>query len=151
MARAASDDRPEHPFFQVGVLVQDIEAARAELERALGVEWSEIVEREIGEWRIRVCFVKQGPPYLELLEGPPGSPWDSSAGSRIDHIGYWTPDLAAEKQRLDEAGLALEVDGSTLGGVFTYHRGRESGLRVELIDDSGRAAFYERWGLEPPA
>ncbi len=138
------------PFFQVGLLVQDLEGARTELAEALGVSWSDIVERRIAEWTIRVCFATEGPPYLELIEGPPGSPWDATAGSRIDHIGYWADDLEAGKRRLDEAGLALEVDGSSYGGVFTYHRGRTSGLRVELIDASGRTAFYERWGLEPP-
>jgi hypothetical protein len=140
-----------HPYFQVGVLVEDLEAAREELGNALGLEWSDIVVREIDEWTIRVCFAKQGPPYLELIEGPAGSPWEATGGSRIDHIGYWADDLESSKHRLDAAGLALEVDGAAYGGVFTYHRGRKSGLRVELIDAGGRAAFYERWGLEPPS
>jgi catechol 2,3-dioxygenase-like lactoylglutathione lyase family enzyme len=140
-----------HPYFQVGVLVEDLEAAREELSNALGLEWSDIVVRENGPWTIRVCFAKQGPPYLELIEGPPGSPWEATHGSRIDHIGYWVDDLDASKKRLDDAGIALEHDGSAHGGVFTYHRGTKSGLRVELIDKSGQAPFYERWGLEPPA
>ncbi len=139
-----------HPYFQVGVLVEDIEAARDELGAALGLDWSDVVTREIGEWSIRVCFAKQGPPYLELIEGPPGSPWEITDGSRIDHIGFWADDLAESKQRLEAAGLPMEIDGSKFGGVFTYHRGRRSGLRVELIDGDTRAAFYERWGLEPP-
>ncbi len=138
------------PFFQVGVLVEDLDAARDELGQALGLEWSDIVVRQNGEWEIRVCFAKQGPPFLELIEGPPGSPWEATHGSRIDHIGYWVDDLDASKQRLDADGVALEHDGSAHGGVFTYHRGRQSGLRVELIDTSGREAFYERWGLQHP-
>jgi hypothetical protein len=138
----------EPPFFQVGVLVQDIDAARDELSRALGIVWSEVVERTNGDWQIRVCFSKEGPPYLELIEGPPGSPWDSSGGSRIDHIGYWTPDIDEHKRRLEQEGLELETDGSPL---FTYQTGRASGLRVELLDASGRDAFYERWGLDDPA
>jgi hypothetical protein len=145
-----SEPAVTHPYFQVGVLVEDIEAAREELGTALGLEWSDIVVRENGDWTIRVCFAKQGPPYLELIEGPPGSPWEATHGSRIDHIGYWADDLGESKQRLDDAGIAMEHDGSTHGGVFTYQRGRKSGLRIELIDASGRAAFYERWGLEPP-
>jgi hypothetical protein len=139
-----------HPFFQVGVLVRDIEAARVELGAALGLDWSDVVVREVDEWTIRVCFCRQGPPYLELIEGPPGSPWDCGGASRIDHIGLWSESLDDAKQSIAEQGLALEVDGSRLGGRFTYHRGVASGLRVELLDASGREAFYERWGLTPP-
>lgn len=146
-----SGERPTvPPFFQVGVLVQDIDGARDELQRALGITFGEIIDRDTGEHRIRVCFSFEGPPYLELIEGPPGSPWDAGAGSRIDHIGYWAPDIAAARDHLDRQGLALEVDGTAAGGVFTYHRGRASGLRVELIDRATQPAFYERWGLEPP-
>ena len=139
-----------HPYFQVGVLVEDLEAAREELGEALGLTWSEIVDRENGGWKIRVCFALQGPPYLELIEGPVGSPWEATGGSRIDHIGYWADDLETSKRQLDAAGLTLEVDGAKHGGVFTYQRGTRSGLRVELIDASGRKAFYERWGLDDP-
>lgn len=136
------------PFFQVGVLVENLESAQAELSQALGLEWSQTVERQNGEWSLRVCFSKQGPPYLELIEGPPGSPWETTDGSRIDHIGYWTDDLRSEVQGFDDRGLALEHDGTATGAVFTYHRGRESGLRVEFLDAAGRAAFHDRWGLE---
>jgi hypothetical protein len=147
-----SEQRPTvPPFFQVGVLVQRIDEARDELQRALGITFGEIVDRDTGEHQIRVCFSLEGPPYLELIEGPPGSPWDASAGSRIDHIGYWTPEIDAAKRALDREGLELEVDGTAAGGVFTYHRGRSSGLRVELIDGATQPAFYARWGLEPPA
>jgi catechol 2,3-dioxygenase-like lactoylglutathione lyase family enzyme len=144
------DPSPEHPYFQVGVLVEDLDAAREELGNALGLEWSDVVERVNGDWKIRVCFARQGPPFLELIEGPPGSPWETTHGSRIDHIGYWVDDIEAGKRRLADAGVAIEHDGTKSGGVFTYHRGSKSGLRVELLDASGRAAFYERWGLELP-
>lgn len=136
------------PFFQVGVLVEDLEAAQRELANSLGLEWSETVERRNGEWTLRACFSKQGPPYLELIEGPAGSPWEATHGSRIDHIGYWADDLHSDKQRFAAAGLDLEHDGTATGAMFTYHRGRDSGLRVEFLDASGRAAFHERWGLE---
>jgi hypothetical protein len=136
------------PFFQVGVLVEDLEAAQQELSESLGLEWSQTVERQNGDWTLRACFSRQGPPYLELIEGPAGSPWEAVHGSRIDHIGYWAEDLEVGKDGFNEAGLAIEHDGTGSGAVFTYHRGRDSGLRVEFLDASGRAAFHERWGLE---
>jgi hypothetical protein len=145
-------DRPlEPPFFQVGILVEDIAAARDELSRALGIVWGDTVERVNGDWTIQVCFSKEGPPYLELIEGPAGSPWDSRSGSRIDHVGYWTHGIEENKRRIAAEGFDIETDGAELGTPFTYHRGRASGLRIELIDDSIRDAFYERWGLDRPS
>jgi hypothetical protein len=136
--------------FQVGILVQDIDAARTELAAALGVRWAPTADRETEGWKIRACFSLEGPPYLELIEGPPGSPWDNGGASRIDHIGYWAPDIEQARDELAANGLDVEVDGTRSGGVFTYHRGRHSGLRVELIDAATRGAFYERWGLDDP-
>jgi hypothetical protein len=139
-----------HPFFQVGVLVRDIEAARAELSNALGVTWGEVVHRVNGDWQMAICFSLEGPPYIALIHAPDGSPWDASAGSRIDHIGFWAPDIERSAAALEDAGMELEIDGRRMGAVFTYHRGPDSGLRVEMIDRSGRAGFYERFGLPNP-
>jgi hypothetical protein len=127
-----------------------MDAARVELARALGLTWTEPLERQSEGWEIRVCFSRQGPPHIELIEGPPGSPWDSTAGSRIDHIGYWARDVGRARDELAAAGVAVEVDGTRSGAAFTYQRGRDSGLRVELIDADTRAAFFERWGLQDP-
>jgi hypothetical protein len=95
-------------FFQIGLRVTDLDVARAELSEALGLEWSEVDEREFDGWPIRVCFSRQGPPFLELIEGPTGSPWDPADGLGLDHLGYWTPDLTRENERLGNAGLELE-------------------------------------------
>jgi hypothetical protein len=143
-----NDPAITQPFFQVGVLVENLEAAQQELSDALGITWSQTVERRNGDWTLRACFSQQGPPYIELIEGPAGSPWEPVNGSRIDHIGYWAEDLKATKESFADAGLPIEHDGTGSGAVFTYHRGRNSGLRVEFLDASGRAAFHDRWGLE---
>jgi hypothetical protein len=45
-------------------------------------------------------------------------------------------------------GFEIEADGAELGTPFIYQRGRASGLRIELIDDSIRDLFYDRWGLD---
>lgn len=142
----------EQPFFQVGLLVKDLDAARDELGRAVGLEWGETLVREAGEWSMRTCFSLQGPPYVELIEGPPGSPWDPGELPHIDHIGFWALDIPLAKERLEREGLELEIDGSALGSAvpFSYHRSRAAGVRIELIDDSARAAFYERWQLVDP-
>jgi hypothetical protein len=135
-------------FFQIGLRVTDLDVARAELSEALGLEWSEVDEREFDGWPIRVCFSRQGPPFLELIEGPAGSPWDPADGLGLDHLGYWTPDLTRENERLGNAGLELEYDGSAAGGSFAYHRAPRSGLRVEPVDIAGKPGIAARFGLD---
>ena len=131
-------------FFQVGIAVQDIEAARDELTRALGLEWADVLSRETPFGPAQVCVSKAGPPYLELIQGPGGTPWDASAGPRLDHIGYWTSGVESGKGRLEEAGMPLEADNSP---AWTYHRGPSSGVRIELMDLRVQDEFYKRWGL----
>lgn len=131
-------------FFHVGYVVEDIERAAAELGVALGLHFNEPHESRYGEWTILVCYASDGPPFVELVQGEPGSPWDTSRGSRADHIGYFAPDLARDKRALERAGLPIDIDGTEYGGKFTYHRAPHAGMRLELIDEARRAPLLER-------
>jgi Glyoxalase/Bleomycin resistance protein/Dioxygenase superfamily len=146
---SVADDtaRGPAPFWQVGIVVADIERSMAELTRALGVDWGPLVERELEGWRILVVFSREGPPYLELLQGSPGSPWDAAAGSRLDHLGYWTGDLAAERERLEGSGMPVVIDGEALGGHWNYHRLPETNMRVEPISAHYSEASREAYDL----
>jgi hypothetical protein len=137
------DPDPERSFFQVGVIVADLDAAMKELGEALGLRWEEPRTRELGPWTIRVVFSRQGPPFLELIEGQEGSPWDTGPGDRLDHIGYWSQDLGAEQEHLIGQGLPMEIDGSGLSGPWSYHGTAHSGMRVELLDASLRDGFMK--------
>jgi hypothetical protein len=135
-------------FWQVGVVVGDLEAAMDEMGRALGLTWGEVkVRDELGP-PLRVVFSDQGPPYFELIEGPPGSHWDGSAGSRLDHLAYWTDDLADERERLESEGLPVVVDGEAHGLPVNYHELRQSGFRIEMFDGSYREKMRAGRNLE---
>jgi hypothetical protein len=136
----------EQPFMQTGIVVPDIEAAKAELTAALGLTWGPTRDREIGPWRIRVAFAFDGPPWIELIEGSPGTPWDPSV-AHMDHLAWWTEDLEGEQQRLNSIGVQCDADGIAQGGRFTYHTAPESGVRIELIDIVRKATARERWGI----
>ena len=125
------------PFWHVGVRVPDIEAARAEMSQALGLEWFDIRDNEVGEWSIRSCFSKQGPPFIELFEGAAGSPWEAPGP---DHINYAVDDVAKASEQLAADGFALEVDGAP---GWAFHRGA-TGLRIEIVAQTLLARFYER-------
>jgi hypothetical protein len=137
---------PGSPHFHVGILVPNIEQAIEELSTVLGANWTEVLERPAGQWQLRVAFTRDGPPFIELIEGPPDSPWASPDGPRMHHLGWWAENHAAERKRLGEAGLVPELDGETIGITADYYVAPRSGLRLELVG-ADREVFAARWGL----
>lgn len=132
------------PYFQVGFVVPDLEAAMAELAAGLGVEILGPLERDVPDGVLRIAFARTPPPYVELIQGPPGSLWDATEGGRMHHLGYWSDDLEADSARLEAVGMELELDL----GFARYHRpGAGAGARVELIDAGYRPEFLARWQL----
>jgi hypothetical protein len=106
-------------------------------------------EFSLGGSTVRVCYSQQGPPWLELLEGAPGSPWDPAVVAGPHHVGCWVDDLAAASRRLAEQGLPVELDARPVGAQRVYHGAPRSGLRVELFPASDGPDFLARWGLSP--
>ncbi|WP_092109599.1 VOC family protein [Brevibacterium sandarakinum] len=132
-------------FYHLCFVVQDLDRATADLTRALGMVWSPARDGKLGPWDYRIVFSVEGPPFFEVIEGPLGSPWDASAGSRFDHLGYWSDDVAADKQRLAERGAPLEFDSCPYGRSFTYHRLDSLGIRLELVDHAVQPDFLATW------
>lgn len=126
-------------------VVQDIDLAIREMTDTLGVAWSPVCDGRLGDWDYRIVFSVDGPPFLELIEGPPGSPWDASAGARFDHLGFWADEIDADKRALADRGAPLDFDATALGRPFTYHRLNSVGARVELVDRNVQAGFVETW------
>lgn len=136
--------------FHVGCNVADLEAAMAELTASQGIEWRKVNQMTIGDWPIRLVYSTPGPPYVELVEGPAGSPWDSQDGA-MHHLGYWTDDLSRDLDELAGRGMVVELDGSVHGVGIAYLRPRNAGVRMELVDCSPRTlAGFERFlGFDP--
>jgi hypothetical protein len=134
--------------FHVAFLVENLEGAMAELNTKLQLDWRRVNAITIGEWPIRVVYSHQGPPYIELVEAPAGSPWDTDAGGAgLLHLGYWADDFANDLQSLQARGIPLHYDGSEFG--FSLHHG--PGMGIELIDGSARSrrGFEKALGFEP--
>ncbi|MEV3988728.1 VOC family protein [Streptomyces sp. NPDC049837] len=138
-------------FYHVYFAVPDLERAMVDFERSAGVGWGDPLSDRLGEWDFRIVFTTGGPPFIELIEGSPGSPWDASAGARFDHIGFWSTDVRQGSRRLAGAGLPVEFSGCPHGRPFVYHRVDSIGARVELVDVARQAPFLGRWrpGGEP--
>jgi hypothetical protein len=121
-------------YFHVGLVVEELEPAIDELKASLGLSFTPPSESEYGGTVIRVAYSRPEPPFIELVQGAPGSPWDTRDGSHVDHVGYFSTDLDVDAAALEAAGLTMAIDGRVHGSSFTYHSGKATGMRVELID-----------------
>jgi hypothetical protein len=127
-----TDSNRPSPIFHIGIVVPDLDAAKDELGRMLHLSWGERRRVQYGEWELQGVTSMEGPPYIELQQGSPGSPWDAEGAARFDHVQRWSTDLAADMSDLTAGGAQVDVDGADLGLPFCYLR-TELGLRVELI------------------
>ncbi|MGP3775847.1 VOC family protein [Streptomyces sp. SDT5-1] len=132
-------------FYHVCFAVPDLERAMRDFRRSAGVEWSEPAGDRLGEWEYRIVFTTGGPPFIELIEGSPGSPWDASGGARFDHIGFWTSDVQEGSRRLEAEGLPVDFSGCPYGRPFAYHQVDSIGARIELVDVERQGPFLDRW------
>jgi hypothetical protein len=147
-------------MFHVGVVVPDLELGRARLTELLGVEWGPIVANDIevrdgdGNDLVvpnRICYSTQ-PPYFELIQEVPGTPWVCSEHSNIHHVGFFSETLAVDADALSAAACPLELidgHGGAPPAAFTYHRD-PLGVRIELVNADLRGPM-EQFLFRPPA
>lgn len=137
-------------YAHIGIIVEDLDAAMAEMTVTQGIEWLPIQERPNDDTTLRLTFSTRE-PYIELIEGSPGTSRDTSNGPHIDHLAYWTADFAADKQRLLDAGLTLEIEGAApFGGFWAYLTSQVTGYRIELCDIAAFEGWHRQWGLAIP-
>ena len=83
-------------YFHVGILVRDVEAARADFTARLGVEFEPVHSQQIATGETtRFCYSLQGPPYLELVEMTGTGSWSPDQPEGFHHIGLSDPDVPA--------------------------------------------------------
>ncbi len=137
--------------YHVGMGVEDLEAAIADLER-LGMRFTPIQTRNkrmLGpdgpfDAELRFVYSIDGPPHIELVDAPRGS----GLAPTVWHLGYWVKDLpAAIRQMTDEgATVTLRYDGpEDEPSGFTYVT-LESGVTIELVDETRREGLRQLLG-----
>ncbi len=153
------DPPPSGPRFpdvvsHFAVVVDDLETAMARHAELMGITWPPIRELDRSfrrgdgtafHARLRVVYSRQGPPYLELIEAVPHSPWVMDPTGGLHHIALWSDHLVEDSARLSKAGAPLELTYDTTEAVhgFAYHR-EPSGGRLEIIDTALRPTI-EAW------
>lgn len=150
-ARIAQQSGILGTYAHVGIIVEDLDAAMAELSIALGLGWCPVQERPNDHTTLRLTFSTES-PHIELIEGSPGTSRDTSDGPRIDHLAYWTEDFEGDRERMVAVGLRVDAEGiSPFGGAWCYLSSRVTGVRIELCDVAAFSAWHRQWGLDEPA
>jgi hypothetical protein len=144
-------------IYHIGIVVQDLARAMDELGTSLGYTWTDVrtlagdILTPAGKQptSARIVFTRQGPPWLEFIEGPADSIWSAAGGNAIHHLGFYVDDLEAEKARLESMGMAFETGLLSPEGrltAFAYHRNPHGG-RVEIVESRLKDGL-ERWITE---
>jgi catechol 2,3-dioxygenase-like lactoylglutathione lyase family enzyme len=141
--------------FHVGIRVPDIHAAMADLGKGHGVTWAELQHRQQSVWtpstgqietELWFTYSQQGPVHLELLQGQPGTLWDTSVPG-IHHTGVWVADVKAVTERLIGEGWTLigaQAAPEQGFGAFSYVQS-PSGLVIEPVWDAVKPVFAKWW------
>jgi hypothetical protein len=143
--------------YHVGLATRRIEDAMEQLGVSFGCGWTDI--REGAEpglatpsgpvgWSTRVAHSLPGPLRFELLEGTPGSVWDTDAVAVLHHVAFWSEEFGRDVELLQRAGWAIEVtfyDDDRRPYSFAYLR-KGDAPRVELVDAVRRPDYLERVG-----
>jgi catechol 2,3-dioxygenase-like lactoylglutathione lyase family enzyme len=130
------------PYFHVGILVRDVETARADFTAKLGVEFEPVHSQVIATGETtRFCYSIPGPPYLELVEMTGTGSWSPEQPEGLHHIGLSDPSVPA---RCAVFGGRVDViapgDDGPLRVVLT-HPEELHGIRVEYFDATVAAQF----------
>jgi hypothetical protein len=138
--------RPED-FYHTGIVVPDLDAAKARLSALAGYRWINPLSYTLpfrtttgtSELTSTIVYSVQA-PHIELLQEVPGSPWTAAPGNSVHHLGYFTDNLADAAKALEDNGFAFEMTAAVSGpdlALFAYYIDA-FGTRIEIVD---RALF----------
>ncbi len=130
------------PYFHIGILVKDVEAARADFTAKLGVEFEPVHSQRIATGETsRFCYSLAGPPYLELVEMTGTGSWSADQPEGFHHLGLADPGVAARCSLFGDGVdlIAPGADGSPL--VALTPPAALHGVRVECFDAAVAASF----------
>ncbi len=130
-------------LWHTGIVVDDLEAAKAGLGRELGLTWSDggtdvRLRTDEGTTTVRTAYALsiEGPHHVELVQSVEGTVWTAIAPGHAHHLGYWVDDVAATAGALTAQGavhLATIAMSDDAPPMCAYHR-TTSGLHVEIVD-----------------
>jgi hypothetical protein len=144
-------------LYHVGMACHRLETAMDQLGRILGVTWTPIADDTMpglvttdgpSDWTARRTHSIGSPVPLELLEGNPGSTWDTPEVAIPHHVAYWSRDVGADVRAMEAEGWtveigALDADGNPVEFAYMVKPGS---VRVELVNVERRPAYLALTG-----
>lgn len=130
---------------QLGIVVDDLDAAMDEFGRLFGYEWAVLrdgttlapyrTESGVVELPLRVAETLTGPPYLELLQAIEGTVWEPRGASYLHHVAYEVEGLEATGRELERQGYELVLTQVGTASLVTFGLFRTpDGLLIEIVD-----------------
>ena len=140
--------------FHVGVVVDDLDAALAELTDLFGYRWCDIISVPTpvtlprGDETLEFTFAYSASvPRLEVIRAMPGTLWEPAADSGIHHLGYWSDDVAADSAELVRARVRDRGHRTTARrrALLVASIAAASGPRIELVSRSVQEGLEGYW------
>ena len=144
-------DIPSGGIFHFAMAVPDLPGAMDLLGPALNVNWTSVWsmtrEMDTPEGRTRdemqAVYSRQGPPYVELVNGHGSGFFAADQGPRLHHVGYIVEDVRAEAERLQALGMTIWDLGPNSAFVTN-----EVGMTFEIMGEGIRETLDE-WFSRP--
>jgi catechol 2,3-dioxygenase-like lactoylglutathione lyase family enzyme len=142
-------------LFHTGIVVDDLESAKAEFGGLLGLTWLEgggtvAMHTADGQRSVatRYAISAEGPHHVELVQSVPGTLYTTNGSTRAHHVGYWVDDVPAVSAALSASGLTNAVlisFGGDRPAITAYHEAGD-GFWIEIV-----ARSMKRLLFPPPA
>lgn len=144
-------DIPSGGIFHFAMAVPDLPGAMDLLGPALNVDWTSVWsmtrEMDTPEGRTRdemqAVYSRQGPPFVELVNGHGSGFFAADQGPRLHHVGYIVEDVRAEADRLQTLGMTIWDLGPNSAFVTN-----EVGMTFEIMGEGIRETLDE-WFARP--
>ncbi len=138
-------------LFHSGLVVDDLEAAKEEFGRLLGLTWlggGGRVQMHTAEGPSTVvtkyAISADGPHHLELVQSVPGTLYTANGSTRAHHVGYWVDDVQAVSNALSHSGLSNAVlisFGGDRPPITAYHEAGD-GFWIEIVARSMKPLLF---------
>lgn len=150
----------EKPFYHIGIVVRDLDVAIPRFSETFEITFNEPSvmpvrvegpDSEGYDHEIRVTYSKDGPPFIELMEGHDTRFPSLAHGEGVHHVGLWVPPGTADSPAERFRQLHVDARVST-GGSVLVHTAPEMlhGVRLELVDESTRVGLLTWVTGRPP-